>query len=944
MYRYYQQTSDTDPWKIALDNEPHNPWAFAKKYDAARVSILALSNDPDIAPSVGYQGPMFFDIDFDGEAGLTKALESGNELVSKLLHLGVSETDIEIHLSGKKGVHVFVPQETFAKAPVKDDEQLAAIYKKLALTLFVPGLDMQVYSGGKGRLVRPPDSKRPDGRYKVQVSISELREMTTERYKDLTSKPRGIPFGAGSRVHAAPLGKLFAEAKQQIKKSTGEISEGLDDLSIFGDSIPPCVQMLVDGKKANNVTFNQIALNIACWSARSSIDSELLGSLHSAVAEAIPSSSGGTSRSQKNKLQAMHNYVVATKDKYKFSCGAMLKVTKSRPCSECQLKTVPGTGNPGILESLYMHTKNGQWYADSDCTQLVSTFTMERDSVIVSEENTVLYSSVTLRIPSLGRSFSVGNFLEKAWNSKAAFKDELTGIDGAAFMGTDNDVTRIKLTVERNELLTGLDMNEKRLIEKVGISYRRRSGPDNPTAEGHTGRFIYSEPDWTINDSAITNTHIFVGDAQAAPDYGLLDPNDPISDGANECFALLLKCNLPSVVAPILGWYLFAHIKTHVYQIEHRGPLLCVSGVAGTGKNSFTGVMQRLAGLKGESALFTLEAPNSTKLPFQQALSNSTTIPRVINELNPKSVGRNQYRDVTELLKGAFDSQNIVKGRLGGGDRSGRGANVSSVSWKITAPVVTLSEEPINIPAVMQRAIMVDMTPAGHDYGARAFKQLEYRADELVEIGKTLMYAALSTSVRDIDARLKATKLPPEVHSANLMSRVEFGYRVILMAYDWACDVLSDPATGFSAENLTNLKAMRGKLENHLSGAASRLSRESSITEVDRVLRDMAVMAYSSGDMKANYALEKGKHFVVVDDILYLDLIIAYPLYVRFKNGSPEGVSIRSAEAFMTVVRSMRYFISDLALTDLLPTGGRPVLGLSIAKMQDANIPVQMFI
>lgn len=944
MYRYYQQNSDTDPWKIALDEDPHDPWAFARKHKAARVSILALSNDPDITSAIGYQGPMFFDIDFDGEGGLVKALLSGNELCSKLIHMGVNASDIEIHLSGKKGVHLFVPQAVFAKAPIKDDEQLAAAYKKLALTLFVPGLDMQVYSGGKGRLVRPPDSRRPDGRYKVQVSLTELQEMTIERYKELTGAPRGIPFASGTKEFARPLNKLFLDAKAQLKKASDEVSEGLDDLSMFGDGVPPCVQMLVDGKRSPNVNFNQIALNIACWSARSSIDPEVLDSLQSAVAEAIPSSSGGSTRAQKSKLQAMHSYVVATKDKYKFSCGSMLKVTKSRPCSECLLKTHSGTGNPGILESLYMHTKNGQWYADSDCTQLVSTFTMERDAVILGDDNTVLYSSITLRIPSLGRSFSMPNFLERAWNSKSAFKEELTGVDGAAFLGTDNDVSRIRLTVERNELLAGLDMNEKRLIDKIGVSYRRRSGPDSPIAEGHTGRFIYAEPDFTINDSAITNTHIFVGDSQATPRYGVLDPNEPIGDAANEAFSLLLKCNLPSVVAPMLGWYLFAHLKTHVYQIEHRGPLLCVSGVAGTGKNSFTGVMQRLAGLKGEAALYTLEAPNSTKLPFQQALSNSTTIPRIINELNPKSVGRNQYRDVTELLKGAFDSQNIVKGRLGGGDRSGRGANVSSVSWKITAPVVTLSEEPINIPAVMQRAIMVDMTPAGHDFGAEHFKKLEHRADDLVEIGRTLMYKALATSVRDIDTRLKETKLPPEIMTANLMARVEFGYRVILMAYDWAIEMLSDKSTGFSEENLADLKLMKGKLIEHLSGAATRLAKDSSVTEVDRVLRDMAVMAYSSGDMKATYSLEKGKHFVVVDDILYLDLIIAYPLYVRFKGSSPEGVSIRSAEAFMTVVRSMKYFMSDLALTELLPTGGRPVLGLSISKMQDAHIPVQMFI
>jgi hypothetical protein len=105
-------------------------------------------------------------------------------------------------------------------------------------------------------------------------------------------------------------------------------------------------------------------------------------------------------------------------------------------------------------------------------------------------------------------------------------------------------------------------------------------------------------------------------------------------------------------------------------------------------------------------------------------------------------------------------------------------------------------------------------------------------------------------------------------------------------------------------------------------------------------------MAYStnSPDHKASWNLTRGIHYVVSDGTLYLDLLVAYPQYQRFKQGSVEGSSIRNAEAFQNVVRSMAYFNSESAITEYLPTSGRPVLALSMEAMQEAGIPTQMFI
>jgi hypothetical protein len=944
MFRFWQ-TSEYSEWTFSPEADPHNPWAFARDKGASRVTIMAVSHDPEINgfEAISYSGPLFFDID---DSNLSKALQSAVELCEKLVNLGVSEEDLQIHLSGGKGVHIFIDSRIFSDGePV---ERLPEMHRKLALDLFVPGLDLQVYSGQKGRMVRPPDALRPDGVHKVLVSLEELRDLDVEGYKQLVSKPRGMTAFSGPRNKAKVLTTLFNNVKKAVKASPPESEEkemqgiGAEEFAQLEGAPPPCVEDLAEGKRSGATNFNQISLNVACWSARVNIEPELLSSIHNRIVENNPSSGGDSARVRKRKLQAMHQYALHEK-KFKFSCGSILATVNSKPCSRCPLKEAKVS--EGIPDHVWMSEKNGNWYSDTECTTLVSTFTMERDSVIEDEITGMKETSVILlHLAAHGRTHKITDFDERSWTSKQNFKNQIAGIDGAAFFGSDNDVIRMRTHLVRHSLTSGVEMDTIYKSSCVGINYRRRKGPDNVMDLNHVGRLTYVEPGFSMNDGGAFDTHMYVGPQTAAPKLSRGDFNTPIDFNANLAFSRLLKSNFPSVIAPMLGWFLLAHLKQHVYQVEHRNILLCVSGVAGTGKNSLAAVMQRLSGLSGEAAMYTLEAPNATKIPFQQACSNTTTVPRIINELNPKSVSKQQYDFIIEIIKAAFDSRSVSKGRLGGGDRYG--SNISTSTWAISAPVMTLSEEPITEPAVMHRGIFVDMTPQGLNYGAPNFVNLEQRADDLIPIARKLVFGALRTPVKRVGEMLAGIELPEVVTSAKIPTRLKYGYKTIILAYDWAIQVLSEEGSGFSADNLKELKDMRGKFISWITDNSSRIARDSSVTEVDKVIRDFAIMAYTAAtpDNKAAWAFTQGIHFVVSDGILYLDLLVAYPQYQKFKGGSVDGVRIRSAEAFLNVVRSMPYYISDTSVTEFLPTGGRAVLSLDMEALQDAGIPTKMFV
>jgi len=414
------------------------------------------------------------------------------------------------------------------------------------------------------------------------------------------------------------------------------------------------------------------------------------------------------------------------------------------------------------MAELFLHEHMGQYYQDAAFERPVTSFTMERQWVVACEDTDRTESSVvTITSPQKGKTYKLTDFHESAWNSKQNFKAELQGLDGVAFLGTDNDVTRLRLTIARDSITGVSEVRQIYKVTKIGLHYKRRLGPPNVVDKDHKGMFIYVEPEFSLTSRGQLDSYVLVGQSSVSPNLKIHDFTNNIDDRTNLYFDKLLHSNKPEIIAQILAWNFATHLKTHFYTLYGRFPPLCISGVAGVGKNALTSVFQRLSGLSGEAAGATLEAPQCTKLPFQQDLTNSTTVPRVINELNPKSVTKSQYNSLIELLKASFDSMSIRKGRLGGGDRSG--ANVSSVEWKITAPVVTLSEEPISVPAVLQRAIMLQLDPIGHSYGREAFVELEQWADELLPMSTVLIDSAMQTSCKDLDKQFKSTHLPKKV-------------------------------------------------------------------------------------------------------------------------------------------------------------------------------------
>lgn len=941
MYRLAQKT-DFSEWKLYKEQDNHDPWTFAAKHKAARVTVLAVSNDPDITETsaLKYCGPLYFDID---HKDLLIALASGIELAEKLMALGVAESDLDISLSGSKGVHIFVDQRIFSSG--RPMAKLVLIYKRIATELYVPGIDIAVYSAEKGRMFRPNNSLRPDKAYKVPITFEELKTLTVEGYKEMVSAPRKIISGVqGTRVKAPGLTNLFADLKQAGDKlEVKNVTISDETLSKLEGTIPPCIEDLAAGKERDGTAFNRAALNVACWASKSVVEDVRIDSMFQRISENTSSKKYSSVLGRKRHMEGLRHYTSKNK-KYGFSCLGMLSVIKGHPCKNCALKDSNGVvlGDHTNYENMFVYESMGQYYSDPDFTKVIASFNMTIDALVMGElSGKIEAAMVSITTPINGYKYKIESFSEEAWTSKQKFKQEIQGLTGVVFLGSENDVAKLRLTVTKQDLFRISEMETRHKHSKIGVYYYRRKGDVSARAEGHEGKAVYVEKGFSIDTHGFSDSHTLTQTVNCIPALKDRDFNAPINLQSNEAFHLLTRTNNELVSATLLGWFLANHLKSHLMYIEKRYPLLYVSGIAGTGKNSLIALWMRLAGLEGSEAQYTLEAPNATKLPFQQGLTNSTTIPRVINELNPKSVSKQQYTTITEMLKAAFDSQIISKGRLGGGDRGG--ANVSSVDWVITAPVVTLSEEPLTSPALLQRGIKIELNPQGHSGGSDAFYALEHRADDLNSLAVKLTRTALITKIPEVIAYKDNVKLPEEVEGSEIPERLKFGFRTLLAGYDWAIDKLDD-STGLNRTNQVRIRELRQVFVDYITDSYAHIERESSVNEVDRVLTDIAILANSRQEPNPVHYIDSPYHFFMKDNRLYLDILTIYPVLQKFKAAVRTPLALQSAEAFMNLAKGLPYLVDDKSVCSLMAfSNGRPVCEFDVGLLKKANIPVEMF-
>lgn len=934
MYRYYQR-SETDAWfPLPVRTGDSDPYALALSHAAKKLTILTVNqmvadgDDPEVPRNrdqLSYKGPLYFDIDCKDD--LAQAISSGITLCQRLMGMGCPEDGIEIFLSGSKGLHLLVNEKLFS--PGRFTRRLPEIYKEMARDLFVPGLDFAVYSSGRGNSFRIPNIQRQDGNYRVPVSFTELMAMTPELYRSVVTSPRPFPYREPlPEVQVPELMAIYEDAKKRVNtKQKVVLIATSAELEKIRYEPPTCIQFLCDGKNIKSeASFNQVATQLAAYIVRAGVDQGVADALVARCAENNSSSKFDSTRKRIEHIEAQIRYVEHTPG-FSFGCNPIRAILSKRPCEGCSIEAGAEEGDDEGSGIAAEALSDGYYVKFGDGRRRVTNFTLQPQEVYIDmpqDGTSPRRVGTQMGVIQGGVEVSRLLFKESAFNSRSGFLKEIEGIGDLTFQGADLDVQRIKLAIYRED-------------QDVGEVYQVYTCGVHLDLVGETPVFTYVEPDMSINSVWVKGTHRFMGDLQARPYFSrtaVPQPGDPASDRA---LAALLRVNQPVEVGLIVGWCAAAHLKCHLMQLYSQFPILSLWGSAGAGKSVTANLTTYLNGTDYLGKDSGVNTPSSKPWGLLDYVSSTTTVPRILEEYNKSKMGPGQYKEVGERLKQSWGAETALRGRPGGHSLSR--LNAETIAIPLTSPVIVMSEQEIEMPAIQERSVAVHLTKQKRAGRREHFTVARNGRLQLRGIGKAMMADALATNLEEVEQLMdKASELLPEL----MDDRPRYSMQVIFTGL-WSLRRTVERL------QLTNSLRELDKVIEAVTEAYREDGTDSHMSvvqsEIDLVIGKIAlVIALSKSAEEAgtgHVTLREGIHYNTSPEYLILDPILAHANYAKYcAMEEREAPVIANAGQFLKLVREEPYF------EGLKPHGdmgnGRQMLFLSLKELGRKGIDTSL--
>ena len=342
-------------WCVYYTPEPFEKWTGipdtpeareqAKKQGAMFFTWAAHQGHLDNGKEPLRRGDLWFD--FDNKENPEKAFEEANKATAYLEEVyGVDPHQIKIQLSGSKGVHLTVSSIILGATP---GPNLHFEYKKIAskikADLDLKTLDMSIYAGGMGGMMRIANVQRDNGRYAVPVMLSELRGLPAEELISFTEQPRHLdPDEQPEEPEESPLLKEFffkcrEEVQQELEAVKNHKPVGQDALKNL-EGPPDCITALVACEHSTDkINFNKLALNLANYCVDAGISLEEAESLVEPLIEGYQSQSYPARDKRIKHFRSMYLYVQGNTS-YGFSCSCIKGLGlpgSAFECSRCQV-------------------------------------------------------------------------------------------------------------------------------------------------------------------------------------------------------------------------------------------------------------------------------------------------------------------------------------------------------------------------------------------------------------------------------------------------------------------------------------------------------------------------------------------------------------------------------------------------------------------------------
>lgn len=696
LYKYYQTHGGEEAWtpcRADTDFEEIRPTFITI---LACDTLLSKDSMKALVDNAKYQGSLYFDLDSADD--VAPAIEGAQALWAKLQGYGLLDTDVEIFLSGKKGLHILVPQEVLMDK-VEPINRLPVVYKHMAFTLAVDTLDFAVYSARKGRMFRTCYNARENGNYKVQITAEELATLTPETYQELCKAPRPL-IPATPKLRPA-LSMVYVNALQDVKVLKKARAKPVS-ASVLRQHAP-IAQKLMDGVGIKeDAGFNKIAIQLGLYALECKLSED---QFVEKCAGLITDHDGdgyryNTPSKREHELRRMYNYLEDGSG-YEYSLGGLTSLTASRDeFSETEDSEVEAD-NTGIFikgNNYFAATEQGDRHImDGRFKDAATLLDMTEDTIALISATFVTGNRTFPNLKIEREAFTTNSGLHKAIASK-----------GASFTGTDIHARYIYTHMLKETKTNGMVAYA---TTSEGLDLVRM--PMSTIIEARTPFLVWADASEVRIPKSLRDKGLRM---ELAPEDGPpLMKTDLIHnlswpefvqehpENAEKFFGVLsglLECQQPASIANMLGWTISCFFTQLFREAHKQFPLMHIAGPAGTGKTQMMETLMRFSYKVEKSQTFTAK---SSLFSIHKMMGASASIPVVLDEYKPSTMNSEVLEGLRDAFRTCYNGTSVSRG----------GGNRVSTSYRalnqieLSAPVCFMAEAAESGSAILHRSILI---------------------------------------------------------------------------------------------------------------------------------------------------------------------------------------------------------------------------------------------
>lgn len=932
-YVFVQQDGGVEEWRPILaelrsKEIAENAPAFTTILEVDNNFSTKLSMEEMAA--VRYRGSLYFDFD---STDLEEVIPAFKRFLRKLQEdHKVELRQLELFASGGKGFHVIVPPECFLpKLTNRGYLGLPKIYAEIANELYVDTLDMRVYSGRRGRQLRTVNVLRPNGKYKVQLSVKEAFSITPELYEELCSTPRPL-INPEQPVLNNDLALLFSVAQDKVEKALRNRKKSRVDeklLKRFNNELPPTVLALMRGEGVGeSLGFNNIAQQLAvtaCALNKNEDDfvSMCSGLILNHVSDGVRYN---TPAKRERELRRMHQYMFENPT-WSFSIGGI----KSLVAKDVKTPDLDSQGidieeeeeadeelDSALLQGMRVNTSGIYRKHEGDLIKVCDMGLGNPRMMLHLKTQEVVGYEVDVYIN--GTKKGTKHIDMSMFASRAKFQAFTTSAVGANMNANDAqcgalaDILRTRATKSGEVVYTlqaeGLDVivlpdAQVDVIWADRYGVRSRLGMNYRLA------------------GALTTEAEYNSDLAMCPE---LERNDE----TRQFFHNLFNINAPEVIAKFLGWYVACFLSQPIRHVFNQFPSLQVYGQAGSGKSKTTELFARMHYFRRKPKINSALA--LTPFSMEALVSGSASLPFLIDEYKPRAMRTDRADKIKSIIRDNYVSLEMSKGRITGESGSSK---LVLQSARNSSPLCTIGEAAEIESAIQERVVSIPMSKASKRGHVDAFGSCVMAGETMSAFGKMIMELSLQVDLKKIAStvdknRQRVNQLLDNQEGDS--DRPVFNMAVILTGLDVAQNVLGRI---FGVDEYKD--AFDRLRESVTSDTDVMVPRQ--MAEFAKVLDTMAYLSRLPDQYEDKNQLKPTVDYVLNGTRLEVSLRLAYDKYVRHCRSLHEEVLFDNFRAFQLALDSSSLVLDRRCIgTALKDAPTTVVYAFDIERLSEANV------